>query len=228
MSELVKKEQSNVIATPAVLLEMAVQQNADIDKLSKLMELQERWEANEARKAYTIAMARFREDCPAIDKTREAHNSKYAGLAETIKQIRNAMSDNGLSHSWVTKQDGEAISVTCCITHVMGHSECTSMTAPPDKTGSKNTIQAIGSTVTYLERYTLFAILGLASQDEDTDGNLPIDYISPEQAANIRALIEEVKANEINFLKWLKADSIEHIQASAYDVCVKQLEAKRK
>jgi hypothetical protein len=59
--------------------------------------------------------------------------------------------------------------VTCILTHEKGHSEETSLQGPPDTSGSKNSIQAVGSSVTYLCRYTLLAACGLAAS-EDTDG----------------------------------------------------------
>lgn len=157
--------------TPNTLLALAVEGGADPDRLDKLMALQERWEANQAKKAYVEAMAQFRSECPAIDKTKNGHNNKYAGLSETIEAIKGLLSRCGLSHTWKTNQENGTITVRCVVTHVLGHSEETSLTAAPDTTGSKNPIQAIGSTVSYLERYTLFALLGLASQEMDDDGS---------------------------------------------------------
>jgi len=187
-NNLVQKDQNQIVAkqevTPMAMLQIAMEQGADIDKLQKLMDLQERWEANQARKAYVEAMALFREDCPIIEKTKKGHNSKYAGLAETIEQIKWTLSDHRLTHSWNTEQVNNETKVTCTVTHVGGHSESTSLAAPAETSGSKNSIQAIGSTVSYLERYTLFAILGLASSDMDQDGAIPqsIEYVSEIQA----------------------------------------------
>jgi len=161
--------QSNV-STADTMIKMAIEQNADVDKLEKLIGLKERWEATEAKKAYVAAMTKFRAECPAIQKTRQAHNSKYAGLAEAIGTIRAVMEGCGLSHSWTTNQVGGEVCVTCVVTHLSGHSEQTMLVASPDTSGSKNSIQAIGSTVTYLQRYTLFSILGIASTDQDDDG----------------------------------------------------------
>lgn len=173
MSGLAKiEEQKQVSAvTPAQMLQIAVEQNADLDKLEKLMELQERWDATNARKSYVAAISAFRSECPAIEKTRKAHNSMYAGLAESIEAIKDVLSRHGLSHSWATDQKDGLVTVTCTVTHVEGHHESTSLSAAPDTSGSKNSIQAIGSTVSYLQRYTLYALLGLASKDQDTDGN---------------------------------------------------------
>jgi hypothetical protein len=44
------------------------------------------------------------------------------------------------------------------------------MGGPPDAGGAKNPIQARASTITYLERYTLKAICGVAEGGEDDDG----------------------------------------------------------
>ena len=171
MTKAVQKIEKTEPTTPAQMLQIAVEQGADIDKLDKLMQLQERWDAANAKKAYIAAMSEFRAECPPIAKTRAAHNSKYAGLAETIDQIKALLARCGLSHSWTTEQAAAGVTVTCSVTHIDGHSESTTLTAEPDTSGSKNSIQALGSTVSYLQRYTLFSILGLASREMDTDGN---------------------------------------------------------
>jgi len=148
--------------------------NMDVEKLKELLDLQERWDANQAKKAYVEAMSKFKANPPEIlkDKTVGYKDTKYnhASLHNVTTKINSALSKHGLTASWVTSQDGGSIKVTCKITHLMGHSEETCLSAPPDNTGSKNVIQAIGSTVTYLQRYTLLALTGLATHDQDDDG----------------------------------------------------------
>lgn len=63
------------------------------------------------------------------------------------------------------------IEVTCIVTHKDGHSERTSMIGPEDHSGSKNKIQAIGSSASYLERYALKGAFGLTTTDSDPDGH---------------------------------------------------------
>ncbi|RLA39795.1 MAG: single-stranded DNA-binding protein [Gammaproteobacteria bacterium] len=214
--------------TPAQLLAIAVDQGADLDRLEKLMELQQRWEETEARKAFIIAMTAFRSSVGNITKDKTAHNSKYASLAHTLNSIKDQLSENGLSHSWKTEQgENQLITVICCVTHQMGHQECTSMSANPDTSGSKNSIQAIGSTVTYLQRYTLYAILGLASTEDDNDGGMPASYVSSEIALNIQALFEEVGGDEAKFLKNFKAESFGTIPANQAKRAISMLEKKR-
>jgi len=215
------------LSGPAHLVQMAVAQNADIEKLEKLMEMQERWEANEARKSYALAISAFRNDCPAIERARKGHNAKYSGLAETIEQIQPVLSDHGLSHSWRTSQDGSAITVTCTVTHSLGHSESTSLTSLPDSSGSKQQIQAIGSTISYLERYSLYAILGLASREMDNDGDAISQAITEDQAMTIEALIEEVGADKDKLLAWGKVSRVMDIPAKNYKQVVTMLERKR-
>src|SRR6185437_5173035 len=77
----------------------------------------------------------------------------------------------GISHHWdVSENDKGAISVTCALTHQLGHKETVTLSAPPDASGKKNAIQQKGSTITYLERYTFLALVGLATVDQDDDG----------------------------------------------------------
>jgi hypothetical protein len=140
------------------------------EQMEKMLDVHIKWEKNEAEKAYHSAMAKFHEDVPSIIKTKEGHNSKYAGLSDIVAAVAPKLSAQGLSHTWVTKTVETGIMVDCKITHEMGHSESTSMTAGPDGSGNKNAIQAIGSTVTYLQRYTLKAALGIAEGDQDDDG----------------------------------------------------------
>jgi len=229
-----------VDTTPAGLLAHAMQSGASLDQLEKFMELQERWEAKEAKKSYVTAMSDFRAKCPSIERTENVTyetdkgvtSYNHASLAGTIEQIKKVLAKCGLSHSWTTVQENGGVSVTCHITHSDGHSESTSLHASPDTSGGKNGIQALGSAVSYLERYTLFAILGLAAKGQDDDGGSiegqEIERITLDQEANLQALIEEIGVNKDRFLKFLKSDSLSNIQASAYDECVRQLERNRK
>lgn len=162
--------------TPSYLLQMAVQQGADLDKLERLMALQERWEANEARKAFDTAFAAFKSEAVVIVKNRKVTagplaGKAYAELFSVVNAITPALSRHGLSSSWkITRDEPQWLEVTCTIKHVAGHTESVSMGGPPDVGGAKNAIQARASTVSYLERYTLKAITGLSEQDDDDNG----------------------------------------------------------
>jgi len=204
---------------------LAIEKGADLATIEKFMDLKERQDATEAKKAYVVAMNHFRANVPAIERTKKAHNSNYAGLAETIEEIAPLLSECGLSHSWKTDQHENAVSVTCCVTHVLGHTECTKLSELPDKSGSKNSIQAIGSTVSYLQRYTLFSILGLASKEADNDGN---DRVSFEQAEELEKLADEAGVDKVKFLTYFQCGSFNHIPAKQYKNALAAIKAKTK
>ena len=172
--------------TPMDLLQMAVQKGVDVDQLTKLMELQERYQANQARAAYNEAMAKFKAHPPQIVKNKHVQfgNTDYwhTTLDSLCDSVIKALSDVGIVHHWNTAQNGPEIAVTCVLTHELGHSEGTTLKASPDTSGSKNAIQAIGSAVKYLQRYTLMSATGLADGLPDDDGasadSMPADWLS--------------------------------------------------
>ena len=226
--EVLKKGEVQAM-TPNRLLEIAVQGNADVDKLEKLMELQIRWEDREAEKAFNEASSAFRSECPTIAKTLTGHQSKYAGLSETIDQIKPLLLKNGLSYTWKTGQDGENISVTCKVTHLQGHSEETSLSAAPDTSGSKQPIQAIGSTVSYLQRYTLYAVLGLTSSEMDNDGGNIADseLCTVKQSNEILEQMTELDVKTDIFYKVLKIKDLSEMTVDKYHEAISQLNIKR-
>lgn len=152
----------------------------DLQSMERLMALQERWEANEARKAYHAAMAEFKRNPPKIIKDKHVKFTSTKGVTEydhatignVVRQIIESLAQHDLSHSWSTEQvEGGQVAVTCTITHKAGHSESITLKAGRDESGGKNAIQALGSAITYLQRYTVLAITGLAVEDgSDDDG----------------------------------------------------------
>lgn len=221
---------------PLQLLQIAVQRGVDTEQLKALMDMQREWKADQARDAFVKAMSGFRSEALEIVKRKRVHfettkgatDYMHATLAQLVAIASPALSKHGLSHRWETKQDGGAVTVTCIITHQFGHSEQCTLTAAPDDSGGKNKIQAIGSTVSYLQRYTFTAITGLAAKDQDDDGKTAgADRITEQQAADLEALIDEVKADRDAFLKVCGIDAIEAMPASKYLGAVKRLEAKR-
>lgn len=162
-------------ATPAALIAYAMRGNVDIEKLQQLFELQKAYEANEARKAYVAAMVAFKKNPPEIFKTAHVKfgttEYMHATLGEVASITAAALAEHGISHRWDTEQaDQGRIKVTCILTHQLGHSERTELSSGADKSGGKNDIQAIASTVSYMQRYTLLAAAGLATKDMDDDG----------------------------------------------------------
>ena len=192
--------------TPMSMLQIAVQRGATMDELTKLMDLQERWEKTEARKAFVVALNAFKADPPEVLKTTKVAfgNTKYthASLEGASEIIGAALAKHAISHRWDVDQADGKIKVTCILTHALGHSESVTMEATPDTSGSKNSIQAIGSAVSYLQRYTLFTASGIAPKNADDDGR---------GGGGVHEMDARVKADflaQINALKDKKAAEV--------------------
>lgn len=174
--------------SPSHMITMGLQSGADLKLLKEAMEVQFAWEKHQAEKSYNRAIADFKANPPQILKESEVDftgakgrtNYKYASLANVIEKVTPELSKHGLTISWRTSQNGK-ITVTCRISHELGHYEETSLSADADNTGNKNPIQAVGSTITYMQRYTALALLGLACADQDDDGRS--STITPEVIA---------------------------------------------
>lgn len=191
---------------PVNLISQAISSGASVDALEKLMQLQERWEAKEASKSFKQAMTEFQAKKPKLVKSDAVEYNgktqfKFASLGSVQVAVDPILSECGLSYRWEqTEKDGR-IEITCIVSHILGHTERTSLSAPLDKSGSKNEIQSIGSTVSYLKRYTLEGALGLAS-DKDRDGITAVELpeLTPENARWKHA-VTAVKQGKIETVK---------------------------
>lgn len=233
--ERISQTQALAPQDPSQLLALAVQKDLDLDKLERLMELQERWQKQQAKEAFFAALAKFQSTVPRIPRRKQGHNYKYAPLEDIDETIRPAMLECQLTKRWEIgdeKVDGQdIIRVTCFITHVAGHSETTTLSGLPDTSGSKNAIQSRGSTVAYLQRYTLIGALGLSTADEDIDariGTNGAEKISTDQALYLADQVREVGGNMTGFLKALKVSTLEDLPLTQYGKAINIIAEKRK
>ena len=219
--------------SPAALMIKAMAGGMDLDKLEKFMLLQEKYEANQARKAYTQAMSDFKKNPPEIEKDRHVSfktssgqtEYNHASLGNVTAKINTALGEHGLSAAWTTDQSEKGVSVTCKITHVLGHFETTTLTAACDSSGGKNAIQALGSTISYLERYTILALTGLATHEMDNDAQGEVEYITDAQVSTIVDLLNDKEISDKRLLKYLEAESVEVILACDYQKAVAAIKA---
>lgn len=167
--------------TPMHLIELAMSQGTvDADKLGKLMELQFQWEDRRRRDAWISALQAFKANPPDINKTKKVEfgnktgdkTTYYHAQLDVINDIlRPSLQQHGLTLEWKTSDSNGRITVSAVLTHTDGHSaEISTLSGPADTSGGKNNVQAIGSTTTYLQRYTALAGLGLVSKGQDDDG----------------------------------------------------------
>lgn len=178
--------------SPAAMMMAAMAQGASLEQVEKMMDLQDRWERKESEKAYNAAFAAFKAEAVRIIKGRKVtdgplRGKEYAELHDVVDAVTPALSRHGLSTAWkLTRDEKDWLEVTCTLKHVGGHSESVSMGGPPDAGGAKNALQARASTKSYLERYTLKAICGVAEGGDDSDGNTPEPTVPLELLAAAR------------------------------------------
>lgn len=223
------------VYTPMVMIDRAIASGANIETLERLMALQERWSAAEAKREFDEAMAAAKAEIKPIVKTRSASfgvgktSYEYEDLAQIAETIDPILAAHGLSYRYNAKQDGGTVAVTCIISHRRGHSEATTLQSGADTSGSKNAIQAVGSAVTYLQRYTLKLALGLAAT-KDSDGAAPPlaapKLIDKAQFDHIAGLLEKSGRTEAKLCAWLGIGQLEHMTQAQFKQADAELKKK--
>lgn len=173
-----------VLEESAVLLQVisrvAQDTTIDIDRMVRLIEIQQMLAAKKSERDFTEALARFQANAPVITKDKRvffrAKNGgadtdyKHATLGNVSAAILAVLGRERISVSWIPEQRDARIFVTCVLKHAGGHETRTQLNGAPDNTGNKNPVQQVVSTITMLERYTLLAATGMATHDDDDDG----------------------------------------------------------
>lgn len=225
------------VVTPMAMIERALATNAGAEIIEKLMALQERHDANMGRRAFDEAISKAKAEIPPIVKNRTVNyepkgggkvNYQFEDLSEIARTVDPILSRYGLSYRFRTRQDGSTVTVTCVLSHQAGYSEETVLSGQADNSGSKNAIQAVGSTVTYLQRYTLKAGLGLAATT-DTDGATPAKdadkNITEDQYHELTDLIDRAGVPEQVILDAAKVSALHFIPQRTFPSIVKRLNA---
>lgn len=247
MNALAKQDEipaGQVVVTDAsamiAMIERAARDpNVDIDKMERLWSMKERMDASRAKAAFDSALSEMQPKLPVVHKNgkitikdkndaEKVIQSTPYGLFEDINiAVIPILAEHGFAISFRTSADGK-VKVTAILSHREGHREETSLELMHDSTGSKNSVQAIGSSVSYGKRYTMCAILNITIKGEDDDakkaGEVPI---SEEQEKEINDLILDTKTDVRKFLQYIGAQAIYEIPASHFNKAKRALEGKK-
>jgi hypothetical protein len=224
-----------------IIREMATDPRVDVEKLKGLMDLKERADARAAEAAFAISMKECQSEMVSVvrDAMNEHTRSKYARLETIDAQIRPVYTRHGFSLSFNSPQtDDSGVTVSCRASHEAGHSRDYQLSGSLDGVGAqgkanKTSIQALGSTVSYLRRYLTCMIFNVTLTNEDNDGNVgrAAAHITQEQVDNIECLIAELgmtPQNVSTFLLMMEAKSIREIRADRARQATIMLEVRRK
>lgn len=226
-----------------IIREVASSPNADLSKLEKLLELQERVEARQARVAYAEAMQACQGELRPIvrDAKNESNKSRYARLETVNQAIAATIAKHGFSVSFGTGAaiGAEAVRVVATVRHIAGHSEVHELEAALDMRGpqgsaNKTSVQGLGSSVSYLRRYLLLMIFNLTLVNEDNDGQ-KTGFITEQQAQSIVTLLAQCYTDpkdaakvEAGFLSYMKAKAVGEIHAIDFVKATQILESKKR
>ena len=229
--------------SPAAVLmlieRLALDPGADVEKLERLMTMYETLKAKEAELAYNAAKGRILKKLAGIKivKNRAVLNEidnaktppgthaafKYAPLEEINKHLRPLLAEENMDLSYSDEPgEGGSILIRGRLKHLTGgHYEDSFMPAPPDNTGGKSGVQAVGSTNSFLRRYIVCNIFNIVVVGDDDDGNG--GTIDEAQVKTITALIKKAKVGP-KYLKYMKARSVE--EAGSLEAAVATIAAR--
>jgi hypothetical protein len=231
-----------VPSLPAILQGVMSDPNASIERLNAAFDFYQRMEAAAARKAFETAMADAKAEFEPIvkrhlvgfeNKGGGSTSYKHEDLADIEAAVKPALAGHGLSYRFRgTSKPNEPVSVTCIITHRDGHFEETTLSAGADGSGGKNSIQGIGSTITYLQRYTLKLALGLAAGRDD-DGHAagetkPIERITEQQAKELEALATKANTDLQVIYEHFKVAVLSDLTPAQFKTATNKLNTKLK
>ena len=165
----------------APMVQMVATGQISIEQLDRLMGLQERHEAAEAVRQYNTSMAAFRAEVPAALRDGKGQNNKYATFGSVMNAINAPLGNNGFNVDFQHNQDVDkgVLTVVCTVTHSGGHSKSADLTVKVEKLGSANTVQSLGGNVSYLKRYCVSSLTGLATEDDDGRSAIPKEPVAP-------------------------------------------------
>jgi len=246
-----------MLAMMAMMERIAKNKEVDVEKMREVKELGMSLLNDQRRAAFDDALAQMQDELPTITargrleiRAKDDKGGRSGALLQSTpyakwEDINDVIKPILKKHGFVLRfktgltEDGR-VSVTGILAG-HGHREESSFSLPHDSTGSKNAVQAIGSSTSYGKRYAAGALLNITSRGEDDDGkkgggkplegDFPgdkIETISSDQITQLRNLCKKQGCPEKKFTDWADVDRIEDIEASRFDGMVAGLNSFRK
>jgi len=247
MSQLQTTNENAVVevqteSPPMTLIQQALASDIGPEQLKQLLDMQERYEANIARKEYSAAMNDCQKDLPAIFKSQQNTHTRstFEDLGEMIERCKPVYTRCGFSFSFhqETIERPDWIRVVCVASHRGGCSQEKYLDLPMDGAGlkgasNKTGVQAIASSLSYARRYLLKLVLNIATtSDENCDGNseAEAETISAADCVDMSKKIIEAGCDESLFLEWATIESLDQMPLDKVETAfglIKQKNDKR-
>jgi hypothetical protein len=212
----------------------------NVEKMQQLFALRERLEDRRAKQQFDAAIAAAKGEIGPIIKNRAVDftstrpgaartNYRYEDFAAVAAAVDPVLARHGLSYRFRSDQWDKKIKVTCRVSHADGYGEDVTLQADNDESGNKNSIQAVGSAATYLQRYTLKLALGLAaSNDEDGQTRVEDPVIDADQLAFIEQQLRDTDSDTAKFLERFSVPTLDALRVSQYKTGLGLIEKKKR
>lgn len=209
----------------------------DVNKLEKIIDLQERMIDKASAQAFAAAMSSCQGEMPSVVKQgyNKHTDSKYAKFENILEQTKETYTKHGFALSFGTDVSTveDHVRVTCDISHKEGHSKHFFQDLPIDSQGiggktNKTKMHGAGSTFTYGRRYIFTMIFNIAVKDSDNDGNATVETITPDQVKELTELVNNSESDLSFFCTYLKISKLEELYAINFDNAKQTLEKKIK
>lgn len=157
---------------------LAANPGVDVEKLARLITMQEGIIAHNAKAAFNASFARMQPELPEVTErgaiaVKGVVRSTYAKLEDINEAIRPVLKEYGFAvrhrTEWPAEKPG-IIRIVGILSHEQGHSEESAFEAPMDRSEYRTDIQSMGSTVSYGRRYTTLDLLNITTRGADDDG----------------------------------------------------------
>lgn len=149
-----------------------------VGAIERLAKIQTEMFDRQDKIAFRNAMTRFKEQMPQIKRERSIEdkegNEKYrvVALEDVADPVMKALVSLGITYRYKTADLPDGRTRVTCILGLQGtayEEEGATLAAPPDTAGGKDPLKAVGSTVSYLEKYTLMASVGMHVYGDDPE-----------------------------------------------------------
>jgi hypothetical protein len=205
----------NEPALVSMIERAAMNPDIDVEKLERLMAMQERILERDAAAEFSKSMALAQSEIGRVsaDAKNSQTSSRYATYAQLDRAVRPVYTEHGFALSFGTLDSApETVLVVCDVMHRGGHTKRYQICMPADGKGAKGNdvmtkTHATGSAMQYGMRYLLKAIFNIAIGDDpdDDDGNAAegIPLITETQELELDAMIHDNELDRARFMAWL-------------------------
>lgn len=174
------------------------------------------------------ALSKFHSKLTIVPKETDGR-FPFASLPDVVRHITPILAENHLEYTqeFIPGNDGHNILRTTLVHHKSKQwIESCFLLPHPQLLGGTNMNHSIGGSITYFRRYTLCALLGIVSDNEDNDGEVPTPTpggASEKQVGYLRMLLRNKKISEDSILKEFGIDSLEQLPREAVRMLIDKL-----